>query len=109
MTFPQQRLIEIYVRDTDTPSGLARVVAHEIGHAIDVQHNDAAKRARWRAARGAAPTVPWWPSEAADDFATLAGDFAEAFAVWQLGVESRSTLGETPTPDQLAVLASLVP
>jgi hypothetical protein len=109
MTFPAEKRIEIYVRDRDTAGSLARVVAHELGHAIDVQHNDARDRARWRAARGVDGTVPWWPGDGAEDLATLAGDFAEAFVVWQLGLPGRSVVAGELTDEQLAVLASLVP
>ncbi len=108
VTFPADKRIEIYVRGTDTDESLARVVAHELGHATDVTLNDSYDRARWRAARGVAPTVPWWPDGAVTDFATMGGDFAEAFAVWQTGVTSLSTVAGQPTGGQLALLASLV-
>jgi hypothetical protein len=108
VSFPADKRIEIYVRSTDTEESLARVVAHELGHATDVTLNDSFDRARWRAARGVAPTVPWWPDGAVTDFATMAGDFAEAFAAWQTGVTSLSTVAGQPTGDQLALLASLV-
>jgi hypothetical protein len=104
---PGAKRIEIYVRPTDTAEALARVVAHELGHAVDLTRNDALDRARWRTARGIAPTVPWWPDGTADDFATVSGDFAEAFAAWQTGVVSRSEVAGQPTADQLALLASL--
>lgn len=107
LTLPSSRRIEIYVRSSDTPATLARVVAHELGHAVDVTLNNAADRARWRAARGVDDTVPWWPEPSVTDFATLAGDFAEAFAVWQTGVTSQSTVAGQPTAAQLALLASL--
>jgi hypothetical protein len=108
LTFPATQRIEIYVRNSDTPATLARVLAHELGHALDVERNDARDRARWRQVRGVGPTVPWWPDDAATDFATMAGDFAEAFAVWQTGVESQSSVAGQPTPEQLAVLVELV-
>ena len=108
LTLPSEKRIEIYVRDTDTPESLARVVAHEMGHAADLQLNDSRDRDRWRRARGAGAEVPWWPDDSASDFATLGGDFAEAFAVWQTGAQSRSTVAGQPAPDQLAVLVALV-
>ena len=108
VTFPAPKRIEIYVRRDDTADSLARVVAHELGHAADVTLNDALDRSRWRAARAVGPTVPWWPNTAATDFATMGGDFAEAFAVWQTGVASMSTVAGPPTDDQLALLAALV-
>jgi hypothetical protein len=108
LTIPVEKRIEIYVRADDTPDTLARVVAHELGHAADVSLNDAGDRERWRAARGAAVDVPWWPHDSVTDFATMAGDFAEAFAAWQTGVPSRSTVAGPPTRAQLDLLATLV-
>ncbi len=108
LTFPRDRRIEVYVRDSDTPEALVRVLAHELGHAVDVTDNDAADRARWRAARGAGPEVPWWPDGTTYDFDTLAGDFAEAYATWLVGSESVSRVGGPFTPEQLALVAELV-
>ena len=108
LTFPRDRRIEVYVRETDTPEALVRVLAHELGHAVDVADNDAADRARWRAARGAGPEVPWWPDGTTYDFDTLAGDFAEAYATWLVGSESVSRVGGPFTPEQLALVAELV-
>ncbi|MCU0271797.1 MAG: hypothetical protein MUE34_01050 [Acidimicrobiales bacterium] len=108
LTFPRDRRIEVYVRETDTPEALVRVLAHELGHAVDVADNDAADRARWRAARGAGPEVAWWPDGTTYDFDTLAGDFAEAYATWLVGSESVSRVGGPFTPEQLALVAELV-
>lgn len=108
LTVPDERAVRIYVRATDTPASVARVLAHELGHVADLALLGDGGRSRWRAARAAPASVPWWPSPEANDFATLAGDFAEAFAVWQVGVTSQSTVGPQPGPDELAVLASLV-
>ena len=108
LTFPRDRRIEVYVRETDTPEALVRVLAHELGHAVDVADNDADDRARWRAARGAGPEVPWWPDGTTYDFDTLAGDFAEAYATWLVGSESVSRVGGPFTPEQLALVAELV-
>ncbi len=53
---------------------------------------------------------PWvGPFEAVNDFATLAGDFAEAFTVWQLGGTSGTAIAPPLTGDHLAVLAPIVP
>ncbi len=108
LTFPRDRRIEVYVRAGDTPEALVRVLAHELGHAVDVADNDAADRARWRAARGAGPEVPWWPDGTTYDFDTLAGDFAEAYATWLVGSESVSRVGGPFTAEQLALVAELV-
>ena len=101
------RRIEIYLRDGDSPDSSARVVAHELGHAVDVELNSAADRERWRTVRGVAPSVPWWPANAVSDFDTLAGDFAEAFATMLTGSVSLSRVAPPPGPAELAVVAEL--
>jgi hypothetical protein len=108
LTLPRERRIEVYVRASDTPEGLQRVLAHEVGHALDVAYNDAVDRARWRTVRGVGPEVPWWPDGTTFDFDTLAGDFAEAFSTWLVGSESVSEVGGPFTPEQLSVVADLV-
>lgn len=107
LTYPAERRIEVFVRTSDTPATLHRVFAHELGHLIDVELNDDGDRARWFDVRGIAQETPWWPSASAPDFDTGAGDFAEAFAVWETGVSSRSTVGGQPDADDLAVLREL--
>jgi hypothetical protein len=107
-TFPDSKVIEIYVRSSDGPDDLAHVVAHELGHALDVTRLDDAKRQVWRATRGIAPGVPWFPSgSGAPDYSTAAGDWAESFAHWQVGAGWYSKLGKPPTPAQTAVMAQL--
>ncbi len=106
-TYVDRNEIEIFVRDGQPIALLAHVIAHELGHAVDVTHNSSGDRDRWSQARGLAD-VPWWPGEGANDFATGAGDFAEAFAAWQVGPsEFRSEVADMPTADQLALLAEL--
>lgn len=106
LTFPDSKRIEIYVRSTDTPESLARVLAHELGHAVDLQLNDVADRQRWMQARGI-EGARWWPDPSTADFDTGAGDFAEAFAVWQAGVATQSRLAGPPTSAQLELLRQL--
>ncbi len=79
LTYTAQKKIVIYVRPTQTEVNLQHVVAHEIGHAVDVTHNSSKDRARWVEARRLGK-APWWPGNAATDFSTGAGDFAESFA-----------------------------
>jgi hypothetical protein len=107
LTRVDDRRIEIYVREGDSAASLARVVAHELGHAIDVELNSPADRDRWRTVRGAGPTVSWWPGNSVSDFDTLAGDFAEAFATMLTGSVSLSHVAPAPQPAELAVLAEL--
>lgn len=107
LTYPEDRRVEIFIRPSDTVSSLHRVFAHELGHVIDVELNSSSDRDRWLAQRGIPDSAPWWPSAESPDFATGAGDFAEAFAVWETGVTTRSTIGTQPTADDLALLREL--
>jgi hypothetical protein len=107
LTYPEEKLIEIFVRTTDTPATLHRVFAHEIGHVVDVELNSDDDRNDWRDQRGISSSSPWWPSAESPDFATGAGDFAEAFAVWETGVTTRSTVAEQPTRADLELLREL--
>ncbi len=107
LTYPEDRRVEIFIRPSDTVSSLHRVFAHELGHVIDVELNSSADRDRWLAQRGISDSAPWWPSAESPDFATGAGDFAEAFAVWETGVTTRSTVGAQPTADDIALLREL--
>ncbi len=102
--FDQQR-IEIYVRPSHGPTEVAATLAHELGHAVDVSLLTNDDRAVWTDLRSI--DAPWWPRSSGSDFASGAGDFAEAFAAWQVGEMSRSEVAAQPTPGQLALLASL--
>jgi len=102
--FDQQR-IEIYVRPSHGPAEVAATLAHELGHAVDVSLLTNDDRADWTDLRSI--DASWWPRSTGSDFASGAGDFAEAFAVWQIGEISHSEVAGQPTPDQLALLASL--
>lgn len=107
LTLVQEKRIEIYLRDDEPQSLLAHVLAHEIGHAVDVTYNDGPARRIWTDAREI-ESSPWWPGDGATDFSTGAGDFAEAFAAWQVGPEHfRSRIAGPPTPEQIEILAAL--
>jgi hypothetical protein len=107
LTKVRHQRIEIYVRLDRSPTFLAHVIAHELGHAVDVTLNDEDDRDRWRAARGL-DSAPWWPESGKTDFQTGAGDFAESFAAWQINADNfRSELGTAPTATQTELLAEL--
>ncbi len=107
LTLVSDKHIEVYVRDNQDLGLLAHVIAHELGHAVDVTMNNGSDRRRWEDSRGI-DSEPWWPGNGDTDFSTGAGDFAEAFAAWQVGDHSfRSTLGNPPTIEQEALLAEL--
>ncbi|NNE74362.1 MAG: hypothetical protein HKN26_11905 [Acidimicrobiales bacterium] len=109
LTFPSRKLIEMYIRPSDTAASVARVLAHEIGHVVDIELNDGADRQAWRAARGIDASVPWWPKEGTFDFDTGAGDFAESFAVWLVGADSKTRVAAPGlTEAQRSVMAQLV-
>lgn len=107
LTFPQDKRVEVYIRSSDTAASLHRVFAHELGHVIDVELNSTEDRDQWVAQRGINEAAPWWPSAESPDFATGAGDFAEAFAVWETGVTTRSTVADQPSAADLALLREL--
>jgi hypothetical protein len=101
-TLRSAREIDIYVRPGESFEFLRHVVAHELGHAIDIAYNDPARHRRWQELRGIDTSTPWvvWNQM---DFATPAGDFAETFAAWQVGDASRSRMA--PAPDAATMLA----
>lgn len=107
LTFPYEKRIEMYVRDGDTGQSLAGILAHELGHAIDVTHFNDSDRSVWLNARGQSG-AQWWPDAYASDFETGAGDFAEAFAYWAIRDPNSSRLAGTPNASQLATLESLL-
>jgi hypothetical protein len=107
LTLVDDKHIEIYVRTDQTDDLLVHIVAHELGHAVDVTLNDGPDRRRWQGARGI-EDEPWWPDAAASDFRTGAGDFAESFAYWQTRTGNyRSKLGPVPDDAQLSLMAEL--
>lgn len=90
------RQIEFYARQDDTPAGVARILAHELGHAIDIESNTNVSRANFTRI-AAQEEADWWPENRASDFDTGAGDYAESFAVWVherygIIIDDRSTI-----------------
>ena len=55
MTISDKRRIEIYNRPGDSPLLTAYDLAHELGHAFDLDNNTSARRNRWRELRGIDP------------------------------------------------------
>lgn len=104
-TWSRERRIEVFVGNGDDATALRRVLAHELGHAVDLTHLTEADRRAWRDLRGTG-AAPWWPESGRQDFGTGAGDFAECFAVWLVGGELfRSELGPPPDAAQRRFLA----
>lgn len=107
LTVRDTRTITVHVRDGQTPTQLAHVVAHELGHAVDHAFLDDAERARYREIRGVGSNG-WYPCDACTDSSSIAGDFAEVFEAWLLGPSDfGSRMGPPPTAEQLAALTPL--
>jgi len=100
------KTISIYINDGDTAGDIAEILAHEVGHAIDVSHLDDADRYAWLDARGM-PGV-WWAGSGMSDFEVGAGDWAEGVAAYLTGSASSSAYGDF-SADQLALVAELLP
>jgi hypothetical protein len=110
MTFPERRLIEMYVREDTTVDDLARNVGHELGHAFDFARNSDATRIVYRQIRGIALDGGWLACRGCTDLSTPAGDFAETFSYFLMNgsFPSRSKLGGgSPSAEQLRQLAAL--
>jgi hypothetical protein len=106
--FHERHRIEIYVRGGQSDDALAHVVAHEIGHAIDWMYHTPSRDHEWLQLRGVNPATEWAPCPFCSDFGAPSGDYAESFALWQLGnTEFRGTLAPRPTSAQLQRLAHL--
>lgn len=106
--FFAEKRIEIYVRPGQSPQDVAQVIAHELGHAIDITLFETEDRHVWLAARNLSDAA-WWPTPGAQsDFESGAGDWAEAFSQWLLHDTSQSELGGALTEAQLETVADLV-
>ncbi len=107
-TWPQQQRIEVFAQPNWDRDTLSRVLAHEIGHAIDIEHGSPELRRQWLELR-AIDSTGWWPGDAAADFHTGAGDFAETFAFALVGNDDfRSEVGDVPTEAQIAFARSWI-
>ncbi len=107
-TIFDEHRIEIYLRSGESQLMVAHVIAHEIGHAVDVAYNTSERRQQWLNLRGASTSQPWFGCETCDDFSSPAGDYAETFSFWQVGPSADfSHLAPPPSPDQLRQLIPL--
>ncbi len=108
-TFPDRRVIQVYVRADASLDEVSHVTAHEMGHAIDVTYFDDEDRGQFNLARGRSVSSPWWVAAGATDFASGAGDWAESFAWSQVGSSGGwfSLLGSPPNVLQMALIADL--
>lgn len=108
-TFPADKLIQIYLRPDLTTADYVHVVAHEIGHAIDVTLLDEEDHQLWNLARGREFDADWWVASGADDFSSGAGDWAECFA-WSQYPKGRfySEVGPAPSREQQEIMAVLI-
>jgi len=107
MTLSNKRRIEVYVRPGDRPELLAYDLAHELGHAFDLEYNNSERRMHWRQLRGIEPSMPWFGCNRCPDYDTPAGDFAETFAYLLLGPGNyHSRMAEPPADAEVRALAA---
>lgn len=107
MTLTSRNRIEVYVRPGEALDHQAFDLAHELGHAFDLVHNNEQRRKKWRELRGIDPSTPWFGCDACPDYGTPAGDFAETFAALLLGPGNyHSRIASLPRPEQAAELAA---
>ena len=108
LTNPSRRLVEVYVKDSESDLVLAHTIAHELGHVVDAVHGTADRRASYLRLRGLDPGAAWFGCARCTDYATPAGDWAEVFAAWLAGPgDFRSELAGAPSNAQLQQLAPL--
>ncbi len=101
-----ERTVTLFDRPDTSIEEAASVLAHELGHAVDIDVLDDERRRAWLAMRDI--ETGWWAGEAQADFDVGAGDFAEAVAAYLLDSPTRSPHGPY-TDEQLAFVASVIP
>lgn len=92
LTYPYDKKIEIFIDAEMSDAFILHVLAHEIGHAVDVELNSGSDRGRWFAGRGLPANTQWWVGDGVSDFGSGSGDFAECFSAWLVGSTSKSIL-----------------
>jgi len=106
MTYVSTKKIEIYINPGESPESVSEILAHELGHAIDVTYLESKQRNQWLAARNMPST--WWPGNGLSDFHVGAGDFAEAVAQILTDSKSNSRHGDF-TPEQIELARQFLP
>jgi len=101
-----ERTVTLFDRPETSIEEAASVLAHELGHAVDIDVLDDNSRRAWLALRGI--DTGWWAGEAQADFDVGAGDFAEAVATYLVDSPTRSPHGAY-TAEQLAFVTDLIP
>ena len=104
----QERRITIWIRPEQSLGQVRHVIAHEIGHALDVTYFDHALRTRWTAQRSFDPDEDWWPESGENDYASPAGDLAETIATWVNGTDHWAGTGGEPTEADIALVRELL-
>lgn len=104
----QDRRITIWVRPEQSIGQIRHVIAHEIGHALDVTYLDESVRTRWMTHRGFPSEDDWWPESGENDYASPAGDLAETVATWVNGTDHWAGTGDEPTDADVALLRELL-
>ena len=103
MTYPDERRIEVYVRECQSVDSVAHVFGHEIGHAVDDRFNDAGRRQEWKRIRGF--EAEWYTCRGCSDYRTGSGDFAEVFSLLKAPPDRfRSAVAGPPSPEQAGQL-----
>ncbi len=106
LTYFDRREIQLFPASRHSDTQLAHVMAHEVGHVVDFLYVTPSEKEQWRSARGL-DGRSWYPSGTTNDFTSPAGDFAEAFASWQIGDNYQARLGGNPTAAQIELLATI--
>ncbi len=103
LTYPEERRIEVYVRDCQSVDSVAHVFGHEVGHAVDDRFNDTWRREEWQQIRGF--RADWYTCSGCSDYHSGAGDFAEVFSLLKAPPDRfRSAVAGPPSPEQAGQL-----